>query len=259
MIGTTLMVLLAGFILMLVLLHQRRVLRHQQEQREWEAEKQLQLLQATFTSQEQERERLAHDLHDGVGQVLSTVKLNLHRLESLHQKQTPEKEYYQQLLLSTRLLAEDSISEIRSIIRNVKPPLLSDYGLVTALGELCRRIRQSSGLEVEFIHSIEALSFNNQAELSLYRMIQELFNNALRHAKASRLTLTMEPVEELLVVCFQDDGIGLASEVVNGGARSGFGLRGLQARISMLGGQMNIRTLGGTQVRLTLPLCKVLA
>ena len=130
---------------------------------------------------------------------------------------------------------------------------------MAALNELCRRIRQSSGLEVEFIHSIETLSFNNQAELSLYRMIQELFNNALRHAKANRLTLTMEPMEERLMVCFQDDGIGLDLETLNGGVRNGFGLHGLQARINMLGGQMNIRTLEGTQVRLTLPLCNVLA
>jgi signal transduction histidine kinase len=257
LIGTTLMVLLVGFILLLVLLHQRRVLRHQKELREWEAEKQLQLLQATFTSQERERERLAHDLHDGVGQVLSTVNLNLYRLESLYKRGTPEPEVYQALLRSTLLLAQDSIGEIRSIIRNVKPPLLSEYGLVTALVELCRRIRESSGLEVEFTHSVGTLSFNNHAELSLFRMIQELFSNALRHAKASRLTLRMDLLDDRLVVCFEDDGIGLASEVMKGDVRNGFGLRGLQARTSMLGGQMVMQTLVGTKVQLLLPLCNI--
>jgi len=114
------------------------------ERRKLQNEKQNDLLRTILETQESERQRLAEDLHDSVGQVLSAVKLNLHRLDktcAADEKAIP-------LLSNTRNLIDECIQEIRSIIQNVRPPLLTDFGLVEALNDLCIKIQRTTGIEV---------------------------------------------------------------------------------------------------------------
>ena len=120
------------------------MIKNQVELRVLNDNKQAELLKAVVETQESERKRLAGDLHDSVGQVLSAIKLNLHRLEKTCDDVT------QPLLADTRNLADECIVEIRNIIQNVLPPVLIDYGLIEALEGLCIKTEQDTPLKAEF-------------------------------------------------------------------------------------------------------------
>jgi signal transduction histidine kinase len=238
-VGTAIMFLLVLSIFLLVILHQKRMLRHQLQLGDLEAKKQREILQVTFLLQEAERRRLAEELHDSVGQVLSTVKLNLHRLE---EKGRPGGE--PDLLRATRLLTEESIQEIRRIIHDVHPPLLTDFGLVAALEDLCGKVNASGGLRVTFRCTVRQLPWALPAQVSLYRMVQELFNNTIRHAAARHVELTLEHSGEGFRLSFRDDGVGFDAERAARESR-GLGLRNLRSRVDLLGGTLHLTSRPG--------------
>ena len=239
-IGTAIMFLLVLSIFLLVILHQKRMLRHQLQLNSLEAEKQREILQVAFLLQEAERRRLAEELHDSVGQVLSTVKLNLHRLEEKGRPDGPEPD----LLRATRLLTEESIQEIRQIIHDVHPPLLTDFGLVVALEDLCGKVNASGGLRVAFRCTVRQLLFPLPAQVSLYRMVQELFSNTIRHASARHVELALEQDGEGFRLSFRDDGVGFDAERAARESR-GLGLRNLRSRVDLLGGTLRLTSRPG--------------
>ena len=239
-VGTAIMFLLVLSLFLLVILHQKRMLRHQLQLAGLEAQKQRDILQVAFALQETERRRLAEELHDSVGQVLSTVKLNLHRLEEKARPDGAEPD----LLRATRLLTEESIAEIRRIIHNVYPPLLTDYGLVVALEDLCSKVNAGGGLLVQFRCTVRQLPFPLPAQVSLYRMVQELLGNTIRHAAARRVELVLEPGDDGFRLSFRDDGVGFDVERAVRESR-GLGLRNLRSRVDLLGGTLRFTSRPG--------------
>ncbi len=215
------------------------MIKNQVELRKLHDEKQSDLLKAVFETQENERKRLAEDLHDSVGQVLSAIKLNLHRLERSGAVAGPLP-----VLADTRKLADECIVEIRNIIHNILPPVLTDYGLVEALEALSAKIEQNTNVKVDFKKKLDKARFKPTIELAFYRIAQELFSNAIKHSKASviHLTLTNEP--GWLVMEFKDNGTGFDIDKV----RHGFGLKNLESRVQLINGEINIYTkpLSGT-------------
>jgi len=231
-IGTLVIVILIVFLFFFVIIYQRKMIKNQVELRKLHDEKQTDLLNAVFETQENERKRLAEDLHDSVGQVLSAIKLNLHRLEKSSNEATLP------LLADTRKLADESIGEIRNIIHNVLPPVLTDYGLLEALEGLCTKIEQTTNVKVEFKKKLEGVRFRPEIELAFYRMAQELFSNAIKHSGATviHLTLTNEP--DFLIMEFKDNGKGFNIAQV----KHGFGLKNLESRVQLINGDIKIYT-----------------
>jgi signal transduction histidine kinase len=231
--GTLVIVILIVFLFFFVIIYQRKMIKNQVELRKLQDEKQADLLKAVFETQESERKRLAEDLHDSVGQVLSAIKLNLHRLDKSAVTDTA-----QPVLADTRRLADECISEIRNIISNVLPPVLTDYGLLEALEGLCIKIEENTGVKVELKKNLNEIRFRPQIELAFYRIAQELFSNAIKHSAATviHLTLTNEP--GWLIMEFKDNGKGFNIDEV----RQGFGLKNLQSRVKLISGEINIYT-----------------
>lgn len=207
-------------------------------------EQQAALLNAVFETQESERKRLAEDLHDSVGQVLSVIKLNLHRLDKACGKEAR----VLSLLEDTRKLTEACFLEIRHIIHNIMPPVLTDFGLIEALEDLCGRVGKSTGIRVEFYCSVEKERYKPETEVMLYRVIQELFNNAVKHSGATAIQLQVFRKGNCLHLTFEDNGKGFNREEVKGG----FGLQNLQSRVAFLKGSLQINTAPqkGTEVKL---------
>jgi signal transduction histidine kinase len=208
------------------------MIKNQVELRKMHDEKQTDLLNAVFETQENERKRLAEDLHDSVGQVLSAVKLNLHRLEKNCDEVT------RPLLADTRKLTDECIQEIRNIIHNVLPPVLTDYGLLEALEGLCLKIEQTTAVKVEFKKKLSNIRFRPEIELSFYRIAQELFSNAIKHSEATAIHLTLTNEPGWLVMEFKDNGKGFNINQV----KHGFGLKNLESRVQLIGGEINIYT-----------------
>jgi signal transduction histidine kinase len=231
--GTLVIFIFIVFLFFFVIIYQRKMLKNQLEMRKLHDEKQNELLKAVFETQESERKRLAEDLHDSVGQVLSTIKLNLHRLDK-----SCFNESSQPLLVGTRNLTDECLLEIRNIIQNLLPPVLTDYGFIDALEGLCQKVEQNTKIKVELRKNINGLRFKPEMELAFYRTAQELFSNAIKHSEASVIQLALSKEIDCLVMEFKDNGKGFDMEHID----HGFGLKNLESRVRLMKGEMNIYT-----------------
>jgi len=231
--GTLVFVVLIVFLFFFVIIYQRKMIKNQVELRRLHNEKQIDLLNAVFETQETERKRLAEDLHDSVGQVLSAIKLNLHRLDKSGITDSGHP-----LLAGTRNLTDDCLQEIRNIIQNLLPPVLTDYGLLEALEGLCIKIEQNTKIKVELRKNIEAVRFKPAIELAFYRTAQELFSNAIKHSGATAIHVRLSREDKKIVMEFKDNGKGFDLNNV----KHGFGLKNLQSRVQLINGEINIYT-----------------
>jgi len=231
--GTLVIVILLVFLFFFVIIYQRKMIKNQVELRKLHDEKQIDLLNAVFETQESERKRLAEDLHDSVGQVLSAIKLNLHRLDK-----NCVSDSTQPLLVDTRKLTDECIQEIRNIIHNVLPPVLTDYGLLEALEGLCIKIEQTTNVKVELKKNMGKIRVQPEIELAFYRIAQELFSNAIKHSGATAIHVTLTKETEWLVMEFKDNGKGFNIKQV----KHGFGLKNLESRVQLINGEINIYT-----------------
>ncbi len=210
------------------------MIKNQVELRKLHDDKQTDLLNAVFETQESERKRLAEDLHDSVGQVLSAIKLNLHRLNK-----NCVNDASQPLLADTRKLTDECIQEIRNIIHNVLPPVLTDYGLKEAIEGLCIKVAQTTNVKVELKKMLDDERPAPEIELAFYRIAQELFSNAIKHSEATIIHLTITKDAGWLIMEFKDNGKGFNMDEVN---KHGFGLKNLQSRVQLINGEINVYT-----------------
>ncbi|GAC1390741.1 MAG: hypothetical protein NVSMB38_09320 [Ktedonobacteraceae bacterium] len=199
------------------------------------------------TAREEERRRLRRDLHDGLGPQLSSQILTLSAIKKmLHQ----DVETAERFVSDAIVHAQEAVSDIRRLVYALRPPALDDLGLRGALEEQLNQYR-TSGV-VLTLHAPEALPPLPAAiEMACYRIVQEALNNVVRHAHATRATVSLEMQEELVRVEVQDNGQGLPP-----GVRRGVGLSSLHERAEELGGTCLIETVptGGTRVSACLPM-----
>ncbi|HVS92794.1 MAG TPA: sensor histidine kinase [Mucilaginibacter sp.] len=246
-IGTLVVVVLITGLFFFVIIYQRKMIKNQVELRRMQDVQQQELLQAVIETQETERKRLAEDLHDSVGQVLSAIKLKLHRLDKINNDENTN-----ELLADTRKLTDECIQEIRNIIHNVLPPVLTDFGVIDALQALCVKMDQNTPMQVVFTRKLADERFPAEVELTLYRIAQELFGNAVKHSEATSIHVDLTKEKHALTMTFRDNGKGFNLDNVN----HGFGLKNLQSRAQLVNGKIHIYTkpLSGTLTTINVPL-----
>jgi signal transduction histidine kinase len=177
---------------------------------------------------EKERTRMAADLHDEVGPVLSAIKLRLSSLD-LHD---PEDEAE---LSKTNAQIDKLLKRMREISFDLMPNSLLRKGLASAIGEFIEYCSKSSPLEIHFQH--EPITLTQQQSINLYRIIQEIIHNTIRHANASALQIELKKEREKIVLKASDNGTGFNYETKSKES-SGLGLRNLLSRTEIIGGQM---------------------
>src|SRR5262249_12259083 len=199
-----------------------------------------------LAAQEAERLRVARHLHDAVGEVLTGVLLQLDALGGTGTKDQ------RALVDETKNAVRSAIEEVRRIGQELRPQLLEHLGLVSALIELSQTFAAQSGIEVErrFDGGLPALS--PDAELAVYRVMQESLTNVARHADASRVIVTLEPGAGSVVLRVVDDGVGLDRPLPQNGAG---GMRGMRERAVLVGGALAVKAgpEGGVEVRFEVP------
>ncbi len=197
---------------------------------------------ALFEGEQNERIRIARDLHDSVGQMLSLVKMNLSS-----QEQTSENE-------NTQSLVDKTISEVRNISHNLIPEELN-FGIFPALENLADNVNSTSKtkIELQIPEEIRLIKFQKQNELSIYRIVQEVVNNMIKHADASSINLSIKKLENSLIINIKDNGKGLDDNSISNS--SGIGWKNINARVHMMDGKIKIESekLAGTQIEITLP------
>ncbi|WP_255157971.1 sensor histidine kinase [Siphonobacter sp. BAB-5385] len=220
------------------LITQQQAVIAQQQIRELE----LKSLRAMMEGQEGERSRIARDLHDGLGIQLSRIKLFV----EAHQEALPAsvREPLNQFL-------DEACTETRLISNDLRPYALSTFGLIPALEDLTQKLNLVNQTNVIFEHYGETPVLSDEASVMLYRVIQELMNNALKHADANTITLQMMISEATALISVDDDGCGFAEP-----SRTGNGITNIQSRIDYLGGQVMWQSEAGkgTSVMISLPL-----
>jgi PAS domain S-box-containing protein len=199
------------------------------------------ILSAVIQAEEQERERISRDLHDGLGPLLSTVKLYVNELESGDMEPQEKSE----LLKQTNEIINESISSVRAISNNLSPHLIMDFGLAKAVESFCKKVNLVQRIRINFENSISSQRFDQTVEIVLYRVITELINNTLKHAQAGRIDIYLEIIEDVLQMTYMDDGIGFDKEKVMGENSTGMGMKNIVSRLASIRGNLRIHSRPG--------------
>lgn len=206
------------------------------------------LLRRIISAQEDERRRLARELHDVTSQALATLAV---RLEALAAAGPRSQNTDAQMETVKSLLAATS-KDVHRLIYDLRPSLLDDLGLPAALRSCAHGALDAAGVEVHFEVAGRERRLPPQVEIALFRIAQEAITNVARHARAESVYIGLEFNEKGMAVQVEDDGVGfdLTHEFGSGGARKGMGLLSMQERAELLGGTMTIDTRPGAGTRL---------
>jgi signal transduction histidine kinase len=190
-------------------------------------------LRAVFTAQEDERKRIAKDLHDGIGQQLSAIKLNFHNVCESVKSEKPE--ISADLLRVEKMIANTG-SEVRSISHQMMPRALTELGLVDALDDLIVNSFGNTNVKYSYDHFGLTDRLPSNIEIALYRIAQELFNNIIKHAGASSVDVQLMKREKYCILIVQDNGKGIPQT----GLSDGIGMLNINNRLSTINGELNM-------------------
>jgi len=209
---------------------------------ELEAEKKLTATEAVLKGEEQERTRLAKDLHDGLGGMLSGIKYSLSNMKE-NLIMTPANAQAFERSLD---MLDSSIKEMRRVAHNMMPEMLVKYDLNTALREFCAEIDRSGVLQVSYQSiGMEKVQLDQTIAVTIYRIVQELVNNTIKHAAAKSLLVQLHASEseKLLTLTVEDDGRGFDPSVLK--QAQGIGWNNIKNRVEFLKGKIDINTAAG--------------
>jgi signal transduction histidine kinase len=207
-------------------------------------------LRSTIDGQDLERQRLSRELHDGIGQNLIAIRLKLGAIEDNLSFQENEK------IKTAIVMADNLIDEVRAISNALMPPALHEFGLNSAVRQLCNTLNESKGIAIDFQGEISGTNLSRKSRLYIFRVIQEIINNVAKHSEADKFTIFAETKDETLTINISDNGKGF-----NAGSpcsSSGHGLSNIKERIDLIKGSLTLNSSegNGTQFKITIPVNK---
>ncbi|WP_121354235.1 sensor histidine kinase [Flavisolibacter nicotianae] len=235
-LGTLGMLVLTIGLILFIIFHQRKVIRFQLRLQDMEKKQQKILLNASIRLQEEERQRLAADLHDDAGPLLATARLylseNLVNLDKATQLQS---------IFQARQILDDTIQLIRNISHSLMPPTLKNFGLESAVNDLFQKIGGSGAINASSRFHDYKDRLKADKELILFRVVQELVNNILKHSSSSFIHLTQNNQGDNCYIRIHHDGRGLVQsdfEKLNK-SKTGLGLKNISSRLKVVHGRIN--------------------
>jgi two-component system, NarL family, sensor kinase len=246
-VATVGMLMLAGSIILFIVFYQKKMIKEQMKRQALVFEYQQKMMLAEMESQEGERRRLAADLHDSIGGMLSTIRVGLSTLA----RTLPDPKSMDE----TKLMLDDTIASVRRISRDLMPATLEKFGFLNAIKELCERFQATSKIQIKFSEPDEFPTIDKQRQLMLFRIVQELLNNAIKHANATSIHVTIQN-ENGIYVTVEDDGVGFdpVHEMKENQNGKGLGLFNIENRAHLLGGKLEYpKPVKGSKTVLTIP------
>jgi signal transduction histidine kinase len=246
-IGTIGVLLLSMFIIIFFFIYQRKMLITQQQKQKREVEFQQQMLYSQLKSQESERVRIASDIHDSLGSFLWCAKVNATYIERSVLLEGKARESYQELMATL----DESISVVRRIAWELTPEAFQHTGLSKSILTLCNRVN-GKGIEVVFQQNGNKLWQDDRA-MHVFRIVQELVSNCIKHAHATKLIIDLTWTEHNLLVNVEDNGIGFNLDE----KQTGVGWYNIQQRVRQLKAEITIGKTPfhqGSSIALTIPL-----
>lgn len=208
------------------------------------------LLRKTITAQEEERRRISRELHDETSQVLSALIMNIDLLESQIEAQAPARDASRARVEAVKALAEEAARNLDKMMLDLRPALLDELGLIAALRWYVAQVSDLWGVPIEF-EGERLARLPEHVEVAAFRIVQEAVSNVVRHAQASKATVTVTAQPRALRVEVADDGIGFDAAEAAARARTGesVGLMGMRERAELAGGSLNVVSAPGQGTR----------
>lgn len=208
------------------------------------------LLKTIIDTQEDERERISKDLHDGLGQHLAAIKLHLETLKDSYKiNDTETQEEFENVFN----LLGNSIIELRRICTDTLPRVLHDFGLIKAIEETCRKTA-SDNFVINFEYSPSFPILNKALEIAIFRIIQEFINNTLKHGKAKKMLIDIRSNKGHVILHIKDDGVGF--DMKDPKYVKGHGLKNIRTRIESFDGNVRLNSIinKGTELDVSIPI-----
>jgi len=194
-----------------------------------------QILSAVIRAEEKERHRFAKDMHDGLGPLLSTIKLYVNELNSDNLTSIERNE----LIKHSNELIDEAVNSTRTISNNLMPSVIHSYGLIQAVKAFCNKINITNKLNIIFEDEGIEERLDQNIELILFRVISELINNTLKHAQATKVLILITKDKNKISLFFKDDGIGFNVDDIINSEQKGMGLKNIISRIKSINGTYN--------------------
>jgi signal transduction histidine kinase len=232
---SVLLLLIMGISLLLFFFFSRKkIVEKELEKKNLEITHQKNIIQSIIITQEEERKRIAQDLHDDISSKLNVINLNANLLKDGNL--TPE-EY--SIVNNGILEATDkTLESARKIAHNLLPPILEEFGFKDAVEELADSFNNSRKINIEYIIDYPNKLLIPQNELHLFRITQELINNSVRHGKANNSTINIAYKDKELIFIYKDNGIGFNSDNMDN--KKGLGMKNIESRVSLLNAKYSI-------------------
>lgn len=195
-------------------------------------------LNTIIQTEEKERKRFAKDLHDGLGPLLSSVKMSVSSLAQMKQDEASR-----EIIENTELVINEAIKSIKEISDNLSPHVLSNFGLVRALSNFINKINIAKTIRINLDTELKDERFDSNVEVVLYRVLCELINNTIKHANAKKINISLSAEGEYLTIVYKDDGKGFdVGKIIEQQGGNGMGFSNIYSRINSLKGEINIES-----------------
>jgi signal transduction histidine kinase len=189
------------------------------------------VINAIINTEENERKRFAKDLHDGLGPLLSTVKMSL---SALHERiKDPSGKV---ILNNTNHLVNEAIASIKDVSNNLSPHILTNFGLASAISTFTKKINQTKAVLIDFKSNMENQRLENEKEVVIYRAVCELINNSILHSGASKIEIELNKHEKFVTLQFNDNGRGFDTSTLAREDTKGMGLSNIETRVKTVEG-----------------------
>ena len=253
--GTLLFLLFSGFLVSYILIYTKRRHKHFEEVIEMKVSFQQTLLQTQLEIQEQTFKNISLEIHDNIGQVLSLVKLNINTMD----RDKPEP--LQEKIDNSRTLITKAIQDLRDLSKSLNTDYVVELGLMRSIEYELEMIQKTGSYEIAFTTNGKPYRLERQQELIIFRIVQEVLHNILKHAKATKIIVTALFEPETFMLTIADNGIGFDASKIESDNYEGFGLglRNMNNRAKMINASFKLTSTlqEGTAVTITLPIQKI--
>lgn len=231
-IAMLIVVLLAAAVIMFFVIYHRKLLAQHKEKLQLESDYQLELLKATIESQESERSRISKEMHDNIGAMLTTTKIYFQQVSTSLEKSEMEK-----IKVKMNAFFEGMIESSRAISQNLSPIVLTKLGLIEAVRSLLETVEDTGRVRCCFSTNMND-RMEQSRELNIYRILQELIANTLKHSGATNIDIELisNPEIKVLTLSYKDNGSGFKPEML--AKKKGIGLKNIESRLSVMQGNI---------------------
>ena len=235
-IGVILLLIMGVALLLFFFFSRKKIIKKELEKKNLEISHQKEIIKSIIVTQEKERKRIAQDLHDDISSKLNVINLNANLLKD----GDLTKEEFTSVNNSILEATDKTLESARKIAHNLLPPMLAKFGLKDTIEELADSFNNSKKVHIKYNINYPKEYLEPESELHVFRIIQELINNSIRHGKAKRSSININLKDRKLLIKYADNGIGFNIDKLN--IKKGIGLKNIETRVALLKGNYKIKT-----------------